>query len=207
MHEVTNPDMYFMHSTTQFSGTKCFSLRCRKECITTGFDGRIMGATSWTMWNNCRNQEDVHCTNILANGFVPMVWQNSRLVPEKTSKTTLQASVLITFHDHILLTSSFVEDCEAKVTNEIVLVCFLKLCQWCNLVTPQIAGPHDGTVTVAETLLPNGMVEAYSFKEVHAAHAWIMQHPHTIASVINFIRTGGFKPWTNKKAATFSMLR
>lgn len=46
--------------------------------------------------------------------------------------------------------------------------------------------PSDGTVTVAETRLP----DMADFATIDATHTWIMQHPQTLAMATHFLRTG-----------------
>ena len=48
--------------------------------------------------------------------------------------------------------------------------------------------PSDGTVTVAETRLP----EMAAFAEVDASHTWLMDHPQTRRLVLEFLATGRF---------------
>ena len=56
-----------------------------------------------------------------------------------------------------------------------------------SLIEPE--GPHDGTVSVAETRLP-GMAD---FTTVDASHTWITHDPATVTKVLSFLGTGRFR--------------
>ncbi len=56
-----------------------------------------------------------------------------------------------------------------------------------NLIDPE--GPHDGTVSVAETRLA-GMAD---FATVDASHTWIADHPRTAELVLAFLDWGAFE--------------
>ncbi|GMH43231.1 hypothetical protein BSKO_11153 [Bryopsis sp. KO-2023] len=53
-----------------------------------------------------------------------------------------------------------------------------------------IQGPHDGTVTVAETKLPEDQMDDYI--EFHGSHSWLMQYQEACVLVADFINTGRF---------------
>jgi pimeloyl-ACP methyl ester carboxylesterase len=55
---------------------------------------------------------------------------------------------------------------------------------------PLIEGDNDGLVALRETLLPG----AIDFLRVDASHTFIMDHPVTVAAVLQFLATGRLRP-------------